>query len=73
MKNFLWNSLESDPGLAMSQIPRIPDEVRRDWWYGRTLESWLDRDATAAKAWIQKNPLPQPVLDQLAERLGSQP
>jgi len=73
MKNFLWNSLESDPGLAMSQIPRIPDEVRRDWWYGRTLESWLDRDATAAKAWIQKNPLPQAVLDQLADRLGSQP
>ena len=70
MKSFLWNSLETDPELAVSQITRIEDQGRRDWWYGRTLESWLDRDSTAAKAWIQKNPLPQPVLDQLAPKLG---
>lgn len=73
MRSFLWNSLESDPGLAISQIPRIEDEGRRDWWYEKTLKSWLDSDAAAAKAWIQRNPLPQPVLDQLSDRLGGQP
>ena len=68
MKSFLWYSLESDPGLAVSQIPRIQDEGRRDWWYDRTLGSWLDHDPAAANAWIRQNPLPQPVLDQITTR-----
>jgi len=66
LKSFLWYSLESDPGLAVSQISRIEDDTRRDWWYGHALKSWRDRDAAAANAWIKENPLSQPVLDQLA-------
>lgn len=73
MKSFLWYSLESNPGLSVSQIPRIEDEGRRDWWYGKTLGSWLDQDPAAAKAWIRQNPLPEPVLNELATRLSSPP
>jgi hypothetical protein len=68
MKNFLWNSLEKDPALAAAQIPRIQDAATRDWWYSHILGSWLNRDAAAANAWIKDNPLPQPVIDQLANR-----
>jgi hypothetical protein len=71
--NFLWYSLDSDPGLAVTQISRIEDAARRDWWYGRALGSWLDRDATAAKAWMQANPQSQSVLDQLANRPPGKP
>ena len=70
--NFLWHSLESDPALAVTQISRIEDATRRDWWYGRALASWLDRDAAAADAWIKTNPQSQSVLDQLANRRESQ-
>jgi hypothetical protein len=70
---FLWYSADSAPELAVSQISRIEDPARRDWWYGRTLGSWLDRDAAAANAWIKANPLPQPVLDQLANRPKATP
>jgi hypothetical protein len=64
--NFLWHSVDSDPGLAVTQISRIEDTARRDWWYGRALTSWIDRDSAAANAWMKANTLPQPVLDQLA-------
>lgn len=71
MKNFLWSSQEKDPALAASQISRIEDAATRDWWYNHILGSWLTRDATAANAWIKDNPLPQPVIDQLANRPGT--
>lgn len=67
LKSFLWHSLESDPALAISQIPRIEDEGRRDWWYGHTLGAWLDRDADAANAWMRANAPSQSVLNYLAE------
>lgn len=73
VQNFVWHSLGNDPATAVSQISRLGNARQQEWMYRRTLETWLDRDASAATAWIQSNPLPQPVLDRLANRLNGQP
>jgi hypothetical protein len=65
VQNFVWHSFGSDPSIAASQIARITDVGQRDRMYRRTLEAWLDRDPASAQAWIQTNPIPESVRNQL--------
>jgi hypothetical protein len=68
VQNFIWNAFGSDPGTAVSQIGRIADEESRNRMYGRTLGAWLERDPAGAGAWIDSNPLPDPVRERLQNR-----
>jgi hypothetical protein len=72
VQNFVWHSFRSDPSVAVNQISRIGDEREREQMYRRTMDAWMDRDATAATAWMQTNPLPKSVQDHLIRRQGEQ-
>jgi len=65
LQQFVWHAFGSDPAAAVNQIARISDEGQRNQMYGRTLESWLQKDAAAANAWLRSNPLPPAVQQQL--------
>jgi len=65
VQNVVWHSFGSDPTLAVSQISRITDERDRNRTYQRMIQSWHGRDPVAAKQWMQSNPLPQSVVDNL--------
>jgi hypothetical protein len=68
VQNFVWHSFRSEPSVAVNQISRIGDQREREQMYRRTMDAWMDRDATAATAWMQTNPLPQSVQDHLTRR-----
>jgi hypothetical protein len=70
VRNFIWHSFGSDPGLAVSQIARIENTGQQEQMYRRTLDRWIERDRTAATQWIQTNPLPEPVQQHLQRRLN---
>ena len=70
VQNFVWHALGSDPATAASQIPRIADEGQRDQTYRRMLGNWMERDPTAAQAWMQVNPVPENVRERLARQTG---
>jgi len=65
VQQFVWHSFGSDPSLAINQINRIADEGQRNDMYGRMVGSWLNKDPNAANAWLQSNPLPPAVQQQL--------
>ena len=65
VQQFVWHSFGSDPAVAVNQIARIADEGQRNRMYGRALEVWLERDPSAATAWMKSNPLPTPVQERL--------
>lgn len=65
VKQFVWHALGSEPSVAMNQIVRITNENERNQTYVRTVETWLQKDAAAATAWMQTNPLPPAVQKQL--------
>ena len=65
VQNFIWHSFGKDPSAAVGQVARITDEESRDRMYRRTLDAWIERDATAAQAWIQSNPIPESVQNHL--------
>lgn len=69
VQHFIWQSFGSDPSVAVNQIARIGDEGDRERMYNRTLEAWIERDETAAMAWIQRNPLPAPVQERINRQL----
>jgi hypothetical protein len=70
VQHFIWQSFGSDPSVAVNQIARIGDEGDRERMYHRTLESWIERDQTAAMAWIQRNPLPASVQERINRQLN---
>lgn len=72
VQNFVWHSFRSDPSVAVNQISRIGDQREREQMYRRTMDAWMDRDATAATAWMQTNPLPQSVQEHLTRRQNEQ-
>lgn len=65
VQNVVWHSFGSDPSLAISQISRITNEGDRNRTYQRMISSWHERDPAAAKQWMQSNPLPQSVVENL--------
>ena len=65
VQQFVWHSFGSDPSIAINQINRITDEGQRNDMYGRMVGSWLNKDPNAANAWLQTNPLPPAVQQQL--------
>ena len=67
VQQFVWRSFGSDPSLAINQINRISDEGQRNDMYGRMVGSWLNKDPNAANAWLQTNPLPAAVQQQLSK------
>jgi hypothetical protein len=71
VRNFIWHSFGNDPAIAVNQIPRLADAGEREQMYRRTLSRWIERDAVAASAWIQANPLPPTVQQQLQRQLGA--
>ena len=68
VRNAIWNSFGKDPGIATSQISRITNQGDRDRTYRRTLSYWLNRDPASAQAWINSNPLPDAVRQDLERR-----
>lgn len=65
VQDFVWSSYRSHPAVAVNQIARISNTGFRDHMYRRTLGRWLEREPAAATAWINSNPLPQPVMDHI--------
>jgi hypothetical protein len=70
VQQFVWHSFGNDPATAVSQIPRIADEERRNRMYNRALGAWLDREPDAAADWMRSNPLPQDVRENLKDRIN---
>lgn len=68
VQNVVWHSFGNDPATAVSQIARMTDEQTRNRTYGRTISFWLQRDPAAANAWLQNNPLPPAVQDEVNRR-----
>lgn len=68
VQQYVWHSFGSDPSAAVTQIARIADEDQRNQMYSRIMGSWLDRDAAAATTWMQSNPLPDAVQEQINRR-----
>lgn len=65
VRNLIWHSFSSEPNIAVDQIARITDEPQRNRFYNRLLEVWTERDPAAANSWIQNNPLPPSVQENL--------
>lgn len=72
VQHFIWHSFGTDPSTAVNQISRIADQNDRDQMYRRAVGRWLENDSAAATAWLQSNPLPQNVMDELNRRLTRQ-
>lgn len=70
VRNFIWHSFRNNPATAVSQIARIENDGQRDRMYRHTLERWLERDASAASTWMQSNPLPESVIQNLRGQRG---
>lgn len=68
VQTVIWHSFGSDPALAASQISRITNERDREQMYRRTLSAWSDRDSAAAQTWMQGNPVPDAVKEQVIRR-----
>lgn len=69
IRSAAWSSFSQDPSVSAELISRYSDPGTQNRMYRRTLNVWLDRDPVAARAWINSNPLPQNVIESLAERL----
>lgn len=69
IRSAAWSSFRQDPSVSADLISRYSDPGTQSRMYRRTLNVWLDRDPEAAKAWIDTNPLPDNVREDLAERL----
>jgi len=69
IRSAAWSSFRQDPSVTAGLISRYSDPATQNRMYRRTLNVWLDRDPEAAKAWINSNPLPENVRNDLAERL----
>jgi hypothetical protein len=67
VRNFIWHSFGNDPAGALGEVSRIGDEDRRNEMYRRAMGAWIRRDATAAKAWLSANPLPESVTRSLSQ------
>ena len=65
LRSFVWHSFGSNPSLALNYIGRISNPGEQDRMYSRTLDNWIGRDPVSAQAWIQKNALPENVLQHL--------
>lgn len=72
VRNFIWHSFGSDPAMAVNQIARIADPGRREQMYSRAVSHWIELDAAAAATWMQANPLPASVQEELQRQLGEQ-
>ena len=70
VQQFVWNSQNADPALAVNNISRIGDENQRNQMYRRMLGRWIRRDAAGAQAWIQNNPLPNDVQQRAYQQLN---
>jgi hypothetical protein len=68
VQNVIWHSFGSDPATAASQISRITNERDREQMYRRALNAWSERDSTAAQAWMQANPVPETIKQQVLRR-----
>jgi hypothetical protein len=68
VQNVIWHSFGNDPALAASQISRITNEQDREQMYRRALSAWSEEDSTAAQAWMQSNPVPASVKEQVLRR-----
>lgn len=64
-----WSSFRQDPATSADLISRYSDPRTQERMYRRTLDVWLDRDSDAARNWINSNPLPESVIEHLADRL----
>ena len=67
VRNFIWHSFGKDPATALGEVSRIGDEDRRNEMYRRAMGVWMRRDATAAQAWLNTNPLPESVTRSLSQ------
>ena len=67
VRNFIWHSFGKDPAAALGEVSRIGDEERRNEMYRRAMGAWMRRDAPAAKAWLNTNPLPESVTRSLSQ------
>lgn len=72
VQTFIWNSFGNDPSIAVNQIARIADQGRRNEMYRRAVGRWIENDAASATAWLQSNPLPENVQQELNRRLSRQ-
>lgn len=72
VQQFIWHSFGSDPATAVTQIARITDQGQREEMYRRTLGHWIQQDPSAAQAWIQTNPIPESVQNQLLRSQATQ-
>ena len=68
VRNFIWHALDADPAVAVSQIARIGQAGDQEWMYRRAVGRWLEKDASAASAWIRDNPLPPSVIKDFQRR-----
>ncbi len=72
VQQVVWRSFGNDPVTAVSQIARIADERERNRTYGRMIAYWMRQDAAAANVWIQNNPLPPNVQEEINRRADRQ-
>jgi hypothetical protein len=68
--DFVWSSYRSNPAIAVDQIARMSNNGYRDHLYRRTLGNWMERDPAAATAWINSNPVPEPVREHIQRELN---
>jgi hypothetical protein len=73
LRSFVWHSFGSNPSLALNYIGRISNPGEQDRMYSRTLDNWLSRDPASAQAWIQRNALPENVLQHLQNNATQAP
>lgn len=69
IRSAAWSSFRQDPATSANLISRYSDPRTQERMYRRTLGVWLDRDSDAARNWINRNPLPESVIEHLADRL----
>lgn len=67
VRNFIWHSFGNNPAAALGEVARIGDDNRRNEMYRRALGAWMRRDADAADAWLNANPLPESVTRSLQQ------
>ncbi len=64
--SYIWHSARNNPELSLAQVPNITDERSRNRYYERIVGGWHQRDADAAKRWVEQQ---SNISDSMKERL----
>lgn len=71
VQQFLWNSFDKEPITALNNVGRLGNPEQQQRFYRRMLDSWMQKDLTAAENWVSSANLPPATQQHFQQRATS--